>query len=67
MRKPALCIFENKAADQLSVTAHLISTFVFASTQICVGPGRKPRLFGKVDKYKLFKDHKRICVHTKIL
>ena len=34
MRKPALCICENKAADQLSVTAHLISAFVFASTQI---------------------------------
>ena len=34
MRKPVLCICENKAADQLSVTAHLISAFVFASTQI---------------------------------
>ena len=34
MRKPALCICENKAADQLSVTAHLISVFVFASALI---------------------------------
>ena len=34
MRKPALCIYKNKAADQLPVTAHLISAFVFAGTQI---------------------------------
>ena len=32
MRKPAFCICENKDADQLrSVTAQLISAFVFAS------------------------------------
>ena len=34
MRKLALYICENKAVDQLSVTAQLISAFVFASTQI---------------------------------
>ena len=34
MRKPALCICENKALDQLSVTTHLISAFVFTSAQI---------------------------------
>ena len=34
MRKPALCICETKAADQLLVTEHLISAYAFASTQI---------------------------------
>ena len=29
--KPALCMYENKGADQLAVTMQLISTFVFAS------------------------------------
>ena len=33
MRKPDFCICENKDADQLAVTAKLISAFVFA-TQI---------------------------------
>ena len=33
MRKPDFCICENKGADQLSVTAKLISAFVLA-TQI---------------------------------
>ena len=33
VRKPAFCICENKDADQLPVTAKLISAFVFA-TQI---------------------------------
>ena len=31
MRKPAFCICENKEADQLAVTAKLISAFVFAT------------------------------------
>ena len=31
VRKPALCIYENKDADQLAVTAKLISAFVFAT------------------------------------
>ena len=31
MRKPAFCICENKDADQLPVTAKLISAFVFAT------------------------------------
>ena len=31
MRKPAFCICENKDADQLAVTAKLISAFVFAT------------------------------------
>ena len=31
VRKPTICIYENKDADQLAVTAKLISTFVFAT------------------------------------
>ena len=31
MRKPTFCICENKDADQLAVTAKLISAFVFAT------------------------------------
>ena len=31
MRKPVICICENKDPDQLAVTAKLISTFVFAT------------------------------------
>ena len=31
VRKPAFCICENKDADQLAVTAKLISAFVFAT------------------------------------
>ena len=57
----------------ISPTLHLLPTFQTSSSllrlhsPICVGSGRKPRLFEKVDKYKLFKERKRICVHTKIL
>ena len=31
MRKPAFCVCENKDADQLAVTAKLISAFIFAT------------------------------------
>ena len=33
-RKPAFCICKNKDADQLSVTAHMISVFDFARTHM---------------------------------
>ena len=55
MRKPTICIGENKAADQLC--SNLLQSFFFFNPKfqvsslllwlyrpVCVGPGRKPKL-----------------------